>query len=147
MTTLYQHRHPSCLTTHLSHTPSLSCRSIQLLPSQDLGIIGHHPPCLPIDNMCLTHDGSFLVTGSQDVCKFWSIESIPTLPGASARRQQWCDQSTVSCSSGAGVQDTGDGDGWSKRKKRKRKLKHRQDSVAAKASKRDSSDFFSGLCS
>ena len=139
MTTLYPYRHPSSLTTHLSHTSSLSCRSIQLLPSQDLGVIGHHPPCLPIDNMCLTHDGSFLVTGSQDVCKFWSVKSIPTLPGAN--------QSTVSCSSGAGMQDAGNGDGWSKRKKRKRKLKHRQDSAAAKASKRDSSDFFSGLCS
>ena len=89
--------------------------------------------------MCFTHDSSFLVTGSQDVCKFWSIESIPILPGANARQQQ-CDQS-----GGAGVQDAGD-DGWSKRKKRKRKLKHRQD-LAANGSKRDSSDFFSGLCS
>lgn len=115
-------------------------RSIQLLPSQDLGVVGHHPPGLPIDNMYLTHDSSFLVTGSQDVCKFWSVESVPTLPGASVRQQQ-------STCGGASSQDTGDDDGWSKRKKRKRKLKHRQDSAAAKGSRRDNSDFFSGLCS
>ena len=142
MATLYQLRLPAPPAHPIgcTHTRTLSCRSIQVLPSQDLGVVGHHSPGLPIDNMCLTHDSSFLVTGSQDVCKFWSIESIPTLPGANARQQQ-CDQS-----SGAGVQDASDNDGWSKRKKRKRKLKHRQD-LAAKGSKRESSDFFSGLCS
>ena len=120
------------------HPKKNTDRSIQVLPSQVLGVVGHHPPGLPIDNICLTHDSSFLVTGSQDVCKFWSVESIPTLPGARK----------CSLSGGASTQDASDmidSDGWAKRKKRKRKLKHRQ-ALAAEDSK-GNSDFFSGLCS
>ena len=32
--------------------------------------------------MCITHDGAFLVTGSQESCKFWSVADIPKLGGA-----------------------------------------------------------------
>ena len=109
-------------------------RSIQILPNDILGVVGHHPPGLPIDNMCLTHDGTYLVTGSQDVCKFWSVDSIPTLPSPCGASQP---------SRGAAAGEEGDSDGWSKRKKRKRKLKHRQ----LPNPKDNSSDFFSDLCS
>lgn len=110
-------------------------RSIQILPNDTLGVVGHHPPGLPIDNICLTHDGAYLVTGSQDVCKFWCVDSIPTLPSP------WPSGASQS-SRGAAAREEGEADGWSKRKKRKRKMKHRQ----LPDPKDSSSDFFSDLC-
>lgn len=112
-------------------------RSIQILPNNILGVVGHHPPGLPIDNMCLTHDGSYLVTGSQDICKFWCVESIPTLPGT---RPGSVSQQCRRAPTGGGEEDC---DGWPKRKKRKRKMKHRQLPDVMNSS----SDFFSDLCS
>ena len=117
-------------TPYLSHL----LRSIQILPSEVLGVVGHHPAGLPIDNMCMTHDGSFLLTGSQDVCKFWSVDAIPTLPGAK--------QSTEAVGGDEQLDD--DYGGWSKRKNRKRKMKHRQ--LPAAKDCRTTDNFFSDLC-
>ena len=143
VTTLYQFH--VIIIRHSGYILISLYRSIQILPSRVLGVVGHHPADLPIDNMCLTHDGSLLVSGSQDVCKFWCMDSIPTLPGASSS----------SSSRGGGVGAAGEGDAVlvdasdegcsAKRKKRKRKMKHRLNLPAAKDSRTD--DFFSDLCS
>jgi len=55
-------------------------RSIQIHPNQVLGKIGKQSSsALSIDTMCITHDRAYLVTSSQDCCKFWSMSDIPTL--------------------------------------------------------------------
>ena len=74
--------------------------------------------------MCLTHDKTFLVTCSQDSCKFWAVEDIPKL------------------SPGGEEKDSCDGP---QRKRRKRKQRQRDaDKEGGSAAVRD--DFFADLC-
>ena len=52
-------------------------RSVQILPNRVMGVIGHHSEEHPIENLCLSHDDSTLISGSYDCIKFWSVEDIP----------------------------------------------------------------------
>lgn len=101
------------------------CRSVQILPNQLLGSVGQHPGGFPVDNMCLSHDGTYVVTSSQDSCHFWSASHIPTLPPTESEEG-----------------------GVTKKRKRKRKQKHRdittQELVRTKKSQQV--DFFADLC-
>ena len=110
--------------TH-THTHTL-CRSVHVLPHQILANVGHHSESLPIDSMCLTHDKTFLVTCSQDSCKFWTVEDIPKLSAVDTK--------------------TGEGeDSWPQRKRRKRKQRQRDaDEKGDSATMKD--DFFADLC-
>lgn len=44
-----------------------------------MGVIGGHEEGFPIDNLCLNHDHTFLLSSSQSICKFWSMEEIPKM--------------------------------------------------------------------
>ena len=100
-------------------------RSIHVLPNQFLGLVGQHLGGFPVEHMCLSHDGNYLITSSQDSCHFWLVSQIPTLPGQESGGEEE-EEEVVR-----------------RRKKRKRKQKH----VAAEklAKQKKSSDFFSDL--
>ena len=50
---------------------------MQILPNKVLTEVGRHTDGYPIDCMRLTHDRQFMVTCSQDHCKFWAVSDIP----------------------------------------------------------------------
>lgn len=102
--------------------PFLFLRSIQILPNQILGTVGCHTAGFPIDFMCLTHDRAFLVSGSQDSCKFWPVEGIPKLKGSDSRDQE---------------------ESWLKRRKRKRKQKTEKEREEEEGAGQN--DFFADL--
>ncbi|CAI8052765.1 WD repeat-containing protein 55 [Geodia barretti] len=52
-------------------------RAVQILPNKVLTEVGRHTDGYPIDCMRLTHDRQFMVTSSQDHCKFWPLSDIP----------------------------------------------------------------------
>ncbi len=54
-------------------------RSVQILPTQVLGVVGRHHAALSIDNLCLSHDQAFLVSSNQEGIQFWSMEDVPLL--------------------------------------------------------------------
>ena len=98
---------------------------MQILPNEVLTEIGRHTDSYPIDCMKLTHDCQFLVTCSQDSCKFWAVPDIPTFaPGRI----------------GACVEEDKEVE-EEKRKRKKRKRKQIKDGT--KQTKSD--DFFSDL--
>ena len=70
--------------TH-THTHTHTHRSVQILPNQILSVCGQHTEGLPVDNMCLTRGQQYLVTSSQDSCRFWCMEDIPKLPQTTDR--------------------------------------------------------------
>lgn len=78
--------HPQSIDSLLATSDSVVCsgcmdgaiRAVQILPNQVLTEVGRHTDSYPIDCMKLTHDHQFMVTCSQDYCKFWSVPDIPT---------------------------------------------------------------------
>ena len=96
-------------------------RSVQVLPNQILGTVGHHTKGLSVDTMCLTHDREFLVTSNEDSCKFWAAEDIPKLKRSRAAVE---------------------GEGSSKRGKKKRKWRTGE---SGDDDENDKDDFFADL--
>lgn len=54
-------------------------RAIQIQPNQVMGVIGEHEEGFPVDNLCLNHDHTFLISSSQSSCKFWCVDEIPKM--------------------------------------------------------------------
>lgn len=76
--------------------------------------------------MCLTYDSTFLISGSHDCCKFWSVEDIPKLKTDVAEEEE---EEEGSCF---------------KRRKRKRKRKQTA-AVGEKSGRTAVNDFFADL--
>lgn len=116
-------------------------RAVQILPNKMLQVIGKHTENYPIDCMRLTHDGQYLVSSSQDCCKFWAVQNIPKFA---------LNRAGVVCSDkedgGRGEEEEEEQRGveeerrWKRRKRRKRKQKQ-----GDKDDHQATSDFFSDL--
>lgn len=44
-----------------------------------MGVVGHHSSEHPVENLCLSHDESTLISGSYECIRFWPVEDIPNI--------------------------------------------------------------------
>ena len=113
---------------------------MQILPNQVLQVVGRHTDSYSIDCMRLSHDNQYLITASQDYCKFWAAQDIPKFSG---------DRAGVVCVEEEEGEGEGGGQGeeedrqWKRRRRRKRK--QRQGDPEDGSHQTASNDFFSDL--
>ena len=112
---------------------SLTFRAVQILPNKVLTEVGRHTDGYPIDCMRLTHDRQFMVTSSQDYCKFWPLSDIPRFAPDTI--------GTV-----VGERDNEEEDeGGSKRRKRRRGKKRKRELAESVSDSKPANDFFNDL--
>ena len=134
---MHLHAHAHSCTRSLMHTHTHSSmyththRAVQILPNQVLQEVGRHTDSYPIDCMRLSHDSQFLVTCSQDCCKFWAVPDIPRF--APNRIGTIIDEQDK--------EEEEEEKQWKRRKKRKRKFKQE----LSKEPTTSASDFFCDL--
>ena len=90
-----------------------------------MGVIGEHDEGFPIDNLCLSHDHTLLVSSSQSSCKFWSAGEIPKMAAKKEKEEE-----------------DGEEDEEKGRRKRKRRRPHAWSQEEEQAEK---DDFFGDL--
>ena len=110
-------------------------RAIQILPNKLITVVGQHSVDYAVDNLCLSHGGQYLVSGSYDKVSFWPAEEIPKLY---LKNLKSTDEDTDSS-------DASDGDKESKKRKRRRKHRNIQKQTAKPRKLKQKSDFFADL--
>lgn len=110
-------------------------RAVQILPNKVISVLGQHCTDYPVDNLCLSHDGQYLISGSYNKVSFWQAEAIPKLY---LKNLAMKDKETDSG-------DEGGEDEERKRKRRKRKRRKTQKQIAKPRQLKEKSDFFADL--
>ena len=104
-----------------------------------LAEVGRHTDGYPIDCMRLTHDRNFLVSCSQDHCKFWAVSDIPRFApdriGAVLSQQD---------NEEGGEEEEGE-EGEKREKRRRRRKRKKRKLVQSSSCSKPANDFFSDL--
>ena len=111
-------------------------RAVQILPNKVLTEVGRHTDGYPIDCMRLTHDRQFMVTSSQDHCKFWPLSDIPKFAP---------DTIGTVVSERDDEEEEGEEEGGGKRRKKRRGRKRKRELLESVSDSKPANDFFNDL--